>query len=354
LQSLAATCVRRPCNMLQTPIAIPGILGESASRAVFLGFASARLLNAISFADVLDEDSGRGYQRRLSAQHSLDFRRYIQLPGASTIPLTFNARPSSDGAWRVVKTSEACRLEIFFAAKPVLAQVDCQHRLGHLQDLDTPLPFMCFLGLTEREEMETFKVINSKAKGLSASLLDYHAATLATNLAKERPELLVALHLNTDPESPWYRQLDLGGTSTSGLQRRASLRTMQKAIKHFLYQTRMKNCLAETIAGTVLAFWSAVAFVAQHEWANPRHHLLTKGVGVYALMAVAADLVLEAGTVSCDKKYFASRLSEFLQSVDWSTAGDFQGLGGESGVKQAVSFIRDLRRKQLLRAVESG
>jgi hypothetical protein len=31
---------------------------------------------------------------------------------------------------------------------------------------------MCFLGLTEREEMEVFNVINSKAKGLSTSLLD--------------------------------------------------------------------------------------------------------------------------------------------------------------------------------------
>src|SRR5436309_2454000 len=82
-----------------------------------------------------------------------------------------------------------------------------------------------FMGLNEREEMEIFNVINSKAKGLSTSLLDFHDATLATDLAKERPELFIALHLNNNTESPWYRQLDLGGTSTSGLLRRASLRT---------------------------------------------------------------------------------------------------------------------------------
>ena len=51
-----------------------------------------------------------------------------------------------------------------------MAQVDCQHRLGHLSDLPIMLPFMCFIGLTEREEMEVFNVINSKAKGLSTSL----------------------------------------------------------------------------------------------------------------------------------------------------------------------------------------
>jgi len=50
-----------------------------------LGFAPASLLHGLSFADVLDERTGRGYQRRFNAQHSLDFRRYIQRPGSATI-----------------------------------------------------------------------------------------------------------------------------------------------------------------------------------------------------------------------------------------------------------------------------
>ena len=78
-----------------------------------------------------------------------------------------------------------------------MAQVDCQHRLGNLCDLSIPLPFMCFIGLSEREEMEVFSVINSKAKGLSTSLLDYHEAQLAESLAQERPELFIALQLNS-------------------------------------------------------------------------------------------------------------------------------------------------------------
>jgi len=35
----------------------------------------------------------------------------------------------------------------------LLGQVDCQHRLGYLGDLAVELPFMSFIGLTEREEM---------------------------------------------------------------------------------------------------------------------------------------------------------------------------------------------------------
>ena len=55
-----------------------GIMGMSAGREVFLGFAPANLLHSLSFADVLDEDTGRGYQRRFNPAHSLDFRKYIQ------------------------------------------------------------------------------------------------------------------------------------------------------------------------------------------------------------------------------------------------------------------------------------
>ena len=92
-------------------------------------------------------------------------------------------------------TGPTAILEIKEGAGKVLTQVDCQHRLGYLNDVNIDLPFMCFIGLTEREEMEVFNVINSKAKGLSTSLLDFHDATLATDLASERPELFIALHL---------------------------------------------------------------------------------------------------------------------------------------------------------------
>src|SRR4029077_16288413 len=172
---------------------LEGTLGVAVSRPALVGFAPARLLHRLSFADVLDEERGSGYQRRLNPQPSLHFRRYVQTAGATTIPLTLNARPSEGDGWRIIGTGAGARLEIDPAAPRVLTQVDCQHRLGHLDDLDLHLPFMCFLGLTAREEMEVFRIINSKAKGLSTSLLDFHDAQLATDLCQERPELFIAL-----------------------------------------------------------------------------------------------------------------------------------------------------------------
>jgi len=333
-------------------LVIEGMIGRSAGRKVFLGFAAANLLHSVSFADVLDEDTGRGYQRRFNAQHSLDFRKYIQKPNSSTIPLTFNLRPNLKDKWRIAAERQPATLELAKSSERILAQVDCQHRLGYLNDLSISLPFMCYIGLSEREEMEIFSVINGKAKGLSTSLLDFHDATLANDLAKERPELFIALQLNNNPDSPWYRQLDLGGASTSGLLRRASLRTMQKAIKRFLSQTHILRLRSpEAAAQVVLDFWASIAVVAREAWDNPRRHLLNKGVGVYSLMAIAGDLYLEAVGQSPDKKYFTARLSEFISDMDWSTAGTLKGFGGESGVKSAVELIRQARTTSHVRVI---
>lgn len=322
-----------------------------------MGFAPAALLCSLSFADVLNEDTRRGYQRRFNPQHSLDFRKYIQQENSSTIPLTFNLRPSSDGVWGIRKSSPpgSAILEINPDAEKVLAQVDCQHRLGYLNDVDLEFPFMCFLGLTQREEMEVFNIINSKAKGLSTSLLDFHDATLATDLATERPELFIALHLNNNSESPWYRQLDLGGASTSGLMRRASLRTMQKAVKRFLGQTKiLKIHSPDTAAQIVLDFWAAIAIVLREPWDTPRQHLINKGVGVYALMGIAGDLYFESIGQVCDKRHFVTKLAEFIADIDWSSQGPLKGFGGQGGVNSALSLIRERRKKSRLKVVSNG
>jgi DNA sulfur modification protein DndB len=330
--------------------------GRSAGRDVILGFAAASLLHRLSFADVLNEDTLRGYQRRLNSQHSLDFRRYIQLPASSTIPLTFNLRPERSNVWRLREAGAGCAiLEVDPDDLKVLAQVDCQHRIGNLADSDLELPFMSFIGLTDREEMEIFNVINSKARGLSSSLLDFHDAQLTADLGADRPELYIALSLRHEPTSPWHRQLDLGG-STSGLARRASLRTIQKAVKRFLARTRVLDSESiDTASHIVLDFWTALVTVLPVQWSNPRKHLLTKGVGVYALMELAADLYgeLKPGRV-CDRKYFAAALSDFAIDFDWTTDGPLRGLGGEGGVKSAVEMVRAARRSSRLRIVRNA
>ncbi|MFA6124558.1 DGQHR domain-containing protein [Sphingomonas sp.] len=324
--------------------------GRSADRRVLLGFAPARQLHAISFPDILDERTGDGYQRRFNSSHSLDFRRYIREEGSTTIPLTFNLRPRDDNAWRLLEAEHrSALLKIDSDSGPVMAQVDCQHRLGHLADLDVELPFMCFVGLTVEEEMAVFTVINRKAKGLNRSLLDFHDARLCEDLANDRPELFIALCLSNDPVSPWCGQLDVGGNRVSGMSRKASLRTLQKAVRRFLQRSSiLKQRTPEEAARVVLDFWVAVSIAMRDDWSRPRGSLLAKGVGVYALMEIAADMWRENGA-ALTKDLMIAQLADLAGEVDWSSEGPLRGLGGESGVAAAASKLREIRSRLTVR-----
>jgi DNA sulfur modification protein DndB len=345
LQSYAADS----CNLFCSPMAVlrlSVLRGFSSRRPILLGVAPAALLHRLSFADVLDETTGTGYQRRFSVPHSLDFRRYIQRPGSTTIPLTLNLRPTPTGAWRVVGSRAAhAQLIIKDGRVPVFSQVDCQHRLGRIGDLDLELPFMTFLGLTPREELEIFSIINGKAKGLSSSLLDFHDARLASDLGRERPELFIALHLHESEDSPWYQQLDLGGEKTVGLQRRASLRTMQQAVRRFLNATdALSGAPAHDIARTVRDYWTAVAEVLDSAWREPRRHVLNKGIGVYALMGLLGDLwtAHPPPRNRIERVHFEAALYD-LAGYDWSTSGPLAGLGGLGGAHRALEMLRAAR-----------
>lgn len=346
---------------MENAIEIYGHCGRCGDRDVFIGFAPASVLYKSSFPDLLDESSGNGYQRRFHREHSLEFKRYIQQPGASTIPLTFNLRPEYSQNWTLQPVggkSNMTVLKISTEAGPVMAQVDCQHRLGYLQDSPIQFAFMVYIGLTVTEEIEIFRVINGKAKGLSGSLLDFTEAKLTGSaLSAVKPELFIALHLQEDPLSPWYQRLDMGGTSIVSPKRQASLRTMQKAVKRFLKEAHIPIEHIPTLAPQiVMDFWKAVSIVASNEWKSPRSHMLTKGVGVYSLMSLAGILVREAieANKKCDQDYFIAKLSDFISQIDWSNQGTLQGYGGASGADAVLELMKQLRNKAIRGIVVHG
>ncbi len=338
-------------------LTINGQLGRCGDREVFIGFATAAELGMISFPDILDEVTGKGYQRRFHREHSLEFKRYIQQPGATTIPLTFNLRPDRRG-WTVKRAAGGVTLVVDAAADPVMAQVDCQHRLGYLRESQIPFAFMAYIGLGIEEEMEIFRVINGKAKGLSGSLLDFTEARLfEDDLKTAKPELFLALVLHEDQRSPWYQRLDLGGNRTTGPLRVASLRTMQKAARRFLKEAGLLNKnVDELTAGTVIDFWKAVTLVLANQWNQPRQHMLVKGIGVYCLMSLAGELYREAASkgVQCNLDFFISALSDFVHVIDWSNRGPLKGYGGASGADAALELLRQIRANKLSGYISYG
>lgn len=328
------------------------MLGMCGGRQVFLGFASARVLASVSFPDVLDEASGKGYQRRFHREHSLEFKKYIQRPGASTIPLTFNLRADYSPDWELAPASDGSFtiLRILNPATKVMAQVDCQHRLGYLGDSETSFAFMTFIGLSVSEEIDIFRDINGKAKGLSGSLLDFTEARLmGMNLQAHKPELYLALRLQEDEKSPWHGRLDLGGNPVVGNLRQASLRTMQRGAKRFLRESK-STCAPERSSEILIDFWRAIAFVLKTQWSQSRQHMITKGIGVYSLMSMAGRMTREAEekAIKPDLDYFITKLSDFVDRIDWSNDGPLKGFGGASGADAAFTLLLQERSRNLL------
>lgn len=322
---------------------IPGQVGVCGGLEAFLGFAPAKLLHSASFADVLDEDTGQGYQRPRNRSHSLDFKRFIARQGSSTVPLTFNLRMELADAWELRRRTNGRADLLIRPGVRCLAQVDCQHRLGELGDSDVPLAFMAFIGLDLRTEMGLFVIINSKAKGLSSSLTDFHESNLINDLASEAPHLYISRKLNEDPRSPWFRLIRYGGETTSGLKRRTSLRMMQKTVSRLLAQMQSADALSlEDKYAFIVSFWRSVARVFPNEWRDHRRHLLTKGVGLYAMTLLLADIVNAANGQALDEDLFASRLEPLKATIDWNSKGMFSGAGGRKGALEVYDRLREI------------
>jgi hypothetical protein len=64
-------------------------------------------------------------------------------------------------------------------------------------------------------------------------------------------------------------------------------------------------------------------------------------------MRIAADIVRECRDANrtCDKRAFTTALADFAGLIDWTTSGPLKGFGGQGGVKQAVEFIREVRKR---------
>lgn len=331
------------CTMhLHTAVDIPGILGYCGAFKVFLASAPASLLTSLSITDVLDEDTGKGYQRPYNKWHSLDFRRYIVQPSASTIPLVFNLRPEFRKRWRLLHHQGGPPILRLHRGQPCLAVVDGQHRLGQLSDLTVPLAFMAYIGLDVRSEMSLFSTINSKSRGLASSLTDYLYSSLTDDLLQEAPHLLLARRLNEDPSSPWFKLIRYGGTSTSSPHRRVSLRMMQKSIGRFLKKIRGAGAKpVDDCYRVILAFWTAVRDTFPDEWQDPRRHILTKGLGLYSLMLLLTDLAESRQFSELTQLEFYRLLEPLRTGIDWGSRGTFAQAGGHKGAVQVYLTLKE-------------
>ena len=86
------------------------------------------------------------------------------------------------------------------------------------------------------------------------------------------------------------------------------------------------------------AFWRAVQHTFPREWEDQRRHVLSKGLALYALTRLLADLVRETPFHRLSEAGFARRLAALRGRVDWSSRGPL-------GTARIVDEVYDTLRK---------
>jgi len=299
------------------------------------------VLCAVSFADVLNEDVGEGYQGPRNRQHSTDSRGYISGEGTSTVPLVFNLRDATSESWDLAQGLSGMAKLCLRRGAPSLAQADCQHRLSELYGMAVALTVMAFVGLSFRMEMALFNVINTKAKGLSPSLPNFHDSLLVSDVVDDASHLYIAQLLNEDTGSPRHRLVRYGGESTPDLRRRTSLRMLQRTVHHFIRSTETEHLrTVQDYYAVIVAFWWAVQDLFGEESNDHRHRLLTEGTGFYSLMMLLADLARGHNASESTTEFLPTELSPLRGRVVWGSSGTFAQAGGH---KRATDVCRKLK-----------
>ena len=111
---------------------------------------------------------------------------------------------------------------------------------------------------------------------------------------------------------------------------------LQQSIRKFLRTTQSKtNYSVPQNYELIKTYWIALKELFPKEWEDSRHHMLTKGVGLYALMYLLSDLVMRSGICfDASKEVIKDVLAPLKRTVDWSTTGELANYGGQKGAVQ--------------------
>jgi DGQHR domain-containing protein len=139
-----------------------------------------------------------------------------------------------------------------------------------------------FLGIDVAEQAKQFKIINSKQKGVPTSLLyDLLDLTKDGTYVQQRGHEL-ATRLNDDPESPWYRQIDLTGSGDGLITQTRVVSAVENLISE---RGALFQYTEEEQYGILKNYFTSIKTVFASDWGN-KSSVITKALGFSAWLIV--------------------------------------------------------------------
>lgn len=215
--------------------------------------------------------------------------------------------------------------------------VDGQHRIKALEKLITEedpdvwskyqMAFVCMLGADEREEMEQFYIINTKAKpvrtDLAYELLALRAKeddTVIDALAEKGQDWLVRAQeivqrLN-DSSPPWRGRIRFAAMEKGNTVLPAA--SMVTSLKALLSSSYFNMLSIEQQVKILDAFWRGLRKLMPDAFDEPKNYALQKGVGVIVLhtaLVAIIELIKSEGNSLLEAESYQTVLEDPLRNL---------------------------------------
>ena len=213
--------------------------------------------------------------------------------------------------------------------------VDGQHRIKALEKLileEDPMvwskyqmAFVCMLGADEREEMEQFYIINTKAKpvrtDLAYELLSMRSKddeTVIDALAEKGQDWIVKsqdiVHRLSDTSPPWRGRIRFAAMEKGNTILPAA--SMVTSLKPLLSSSYFGMLAPEQQVNIIDAFWRGLRKIMPEPFDEPNSYALQKGVGVIVLhtaLVSILELIKSDGQSVLEAESYEAVLAEPLR-----------------------------------------
>jgi DGQHR domain-containing protein len=359
---------------------LPAIEIQQGSHTIYSFAVDGKSIESFTTVSRVHRDSAAGlggYQRPEVLAHIRAIRRYLETSGAmlpNAIVLAFDesVRFEPHRRKQVVGFARHGDLVIPWDAttdeteRPAWV-VDGQQRSAAIRDADLesfPVAAVGFIAGSEDEQREQFILVNSTKPlptGLIHELLPSTNIPLPPRYAKKRLPAELMIHLNTDPESPFYGRIRTATSADGTIKDNSVMKMIENSINEgALYQYRDPLTGGGNIEQMHLHlryFWTKVAATFHDAWAlPPTKSRLTHGAGIEAMGFVMDALTegttaAELGGLDLDEALVA-----LLPHTSWTSGTWDIGDGEErrwNGIQNTPNDVR-LLTSHLLRSIRTS
>jgi DGQHR domain-containing protein len=361
---------------------------------LYLATLPAEAVTARKKIEIKTADNPKGYQRRLEPSRVNSIARYV-IRGEGLLPTSLLLNIREGAHYEPSKDDENWGWLIFDDEEELWRVIDGQHRAGGVEaaidqrnaridsakrkvpePLEYDLPLVFCLGFPRDEEMELFKIVNSKAKSVSTDLVasliygrvtDERAKDEPTRISltdlRKAAGISVALYLAD--RAPWKGHIlevnEAKDQINKPMQANTIASTLLPAMRDAWIQRKFlenpKDLAFTDLAKVVQQYWEVLAELMPEAFADIEHYAVQRPIGVYSFNEILAD-ILDICRMSSDyspahMKRLLSRLGEWVDSDTWDRReggpGEdiVKGSGNRAATRVVVSRMRSCLNEPL-------